>query len=56
MVETTSERLMEPGMAHFECESKRPSVRLNTLRKPERPRCRLLLGFSSESAKLLKNA
>ena len=32
MVETTSERLMEPGMAHFECESKRPSVRLNTLR------------------------
>ena len=32
MVETTSERLMEPDMAHFECESKRPSVRLNTLR------------------------
>ena len=24
MVETTSERLMEPGMAHFECESEAP--------------------------------
>ena len=32
MVETTSERLMEPGMAHFQCESKRPRIRLNTLR------------------------